>query len=289
MRRAIDETLRQRGLDVTLGAEEEARLVGLVREVGRAEVMPRFRALAPGDVKRKSRDDDLVTEADTRAEAAIGRGVAELMPDAGLLGEEAASADPGVLRAAGARGRVVVVDPIDGTWNFANGVATFGMILAVMVDGVTVFGLLYDPVIDDWVLARRGGGAWYCRPGAAPARLEVSKTAEVGRMTGLAPLFLFPAERQAALATAALDFGRVHTLRCSCHEYRLLAGGRVDFVASASSNPWDHLAGALAVEEAGGVVELLEGGDYRPEVLTGRIVAANAPATLAAVRTRFRG
>jgi fructose-1,6-bisphosphatase/inositol monophosphatase family enzyme len=274
---------------VTLGSDEEAGLIGLLREAGRVEVMPRFRALAPEEVRQKSREVDIVTEADTRAEAAITRGARALMPDAAVLGEEAAAADPGVLRAAEAKGRVVVVDPIDGTWNFANGLATFGMILAVIDEGATVLGVLYDPVFDDWVLARRGGGAWYVRPWAEPARLAVSATAEVGRMAGLSPLFLFPAARRARLAAAVLDFGRVHTLRCSCHEYRLLAQGRVDFLASPSSNPWDHLAGALAVEEAGGAVGLLEGGAYTPDVLDGRVVAANAPATLAAVRSRFGG
>lgn len=268
-------------------AEEEAGLIALVREVARREVMPRFRTLAPAEIRTKSRADDLVTEADTRAEAAIARGVAGLMPDALLLGEEASAADPAVLAAAASRGTVVVVDPIDGTWNFANGVATFGMILAVLEGGRTVFGLLYDPVLDDWVLARRGGGAWYCRPGAAPVRLAVSTTAEVPDLTGLAPLFLFPPERRPTLVVAALGFGRVHTLRCSCHEYRLLAQGRVDFLVSPSSNPWDHLAGALAVEEAGGAVGLLDGSDYRPAVLDGRVVAANAPGTLATVRARL--
>ena len=86
---------------------------------------------------------------------------------------------------------------------------------------------------------------------------------------------------------AALAFGRVHTLRCSCHEYRLLAEGRVDFLVSPASNPWDHLAGALAVEEAGGAVGLLPGGRYTPAVLDGSVVAANSAETLAEVRAQL--
>jgi fructose-1,6-bisphosphatase/inositol monophosphatase family enzyme len=172
---------------VTLGSDEEAGLIGLLREAGRVEVMPRFRALAPEEVRQKSREDDLVTEADTRAEAAITRGARALMPDAAVLGEEAAAADPGVLRAAEAKGRVVVVDPIDGTWNFANGLATFGMILAVIDEGATVLGVLYDPVFDDWVLARRGGGDGDVRGGADKGRVAGTERAVVGRLAGRSP------------------------------------------------------------------------------------------------------
>ena len=117
--------------------------------------MPRFRRLVPGAARAKSAPDDLVTEADLAMEAALTEGVRRVLPGTAVVGKEAVAADPGVRAAAGAE-LAVIVDPLDGTWNFTHGVAVFGVILAVARWGEPVWGLLYDPLLDDWVVARRG-------------------------------------------------------------------------------------------------------------------------------------
>lgn len=269
-------------------AAAEAALIELVRKAARTEVMPRFRRLPDSEIRAKTTIDDLVTEADLRAEAMITEGVPAILPGAVVIGEEAVSQDSTLVRRIAEVETAVIVDPVDGTWNFANGLATFGMILAVTVRGETVLGLLYDPVMDDWVLARKGGGSWMCRPDAAPVRLNLNAGSEMGEASGFLSPFLFPSGVRERMAAAIPGFRRVWSLRCACQEYRILAQGRVDFSLAATLNPWDHAAGALAVVEAGGAVSLLDGRDYAPTITEGGyLLTARSPELLAPLRDRL--
>jgi fructose-1,6-bisphosphatase/inositol monophosphatase family enzyme len=204
-----------------------------------------------------------------------------------VVGEEAVAADARVLdRLAGAQ-RAIVIDPIDGTWNFAHGLATFGVILSVIEDGATVFGLLYDPLGDDWMMAHRGGGAWFVRPGATPMPCHVSKPAPIAETSGMLPLHMFDRPVQQRLAAAIPEFGRIGGLRCSCHEYRLLAQGGFDFCLSASLNVWDHAAGVLIHAEAGGFAALIDGEPYSPLMRSGSLLVAPDKASWEAVRAQL--
>ena len=271
-----------------LSPEVETELVEIVRRVARDEIMTRFRAMPESAIHAKSAPDDLVTEADLRAESQITHAVRTLLPDALIVGEEAVSIRPTILGSLPNEFHTVIIDPIDGTWNFAKGLTTFGVILAVTEKGETVFGLLYDPVIDDWILARRDGGTWYCRPGAEPLQLRISGDAPMDQTLGFVPLFMFPYETRMRLAGAIPGFRRIWSVRCSCHEYRLLAKGHADFCLSGTLNPWDHAAGALAVVEAGGAAGLLDGRDYAPGLTEGgHLVTARSPETLERIRDTF--
>ena len=107
-------------------------LARLLQDAARAEILPRFRNLGEGDIRSKSEASDLVTEADEAGERMIRAGVAVLAPDALFVGEESVAADPALLaRLAGAE-RAVVVDPVDGTFNFASGIGAFGVMAAVV-------------------------------------------------------------------------------------------------------------------------------------------------------------
>lgn len=211
--------------------------------------------------------------ADTAAEAALARRVAEILPGAAVVGEEAVSADKRVLDRIGQADLAVIIDPVDGTWNFAHGLATFGVILAVIHRGETVFGLLYDPVFDDWVAAERGGGCWFGRPGGA--RTPLSLPSGPPSRIGFLPFYMFAPEVQTRLGARLPEFERSLSLRCSCHEYRTLAQGGVGFSVAAGLMPWDHAAGALCIAEAGGTVLRLDGTPYAPTQTQGVMVAAS--------------
>lgn len=262
----------------------EAGLVQLVRTVAKAEILPRFRRLSTGDVSTKTGPEDLVTEADLRAETAIAAGVRTLLPEALIVGEEAVETQSALLDRLAEAPLSVIVDPVDGTWNFAKGLTTFGVILAVAERGATVFGLLYDPVMDDWVMARKGGGAWHVMADGASRRLTLNETPEED-LTGFVGLFHYPRPLRLRLADDLPGFRRIWSVRCSCHEYRVTALGGADFVLSNALKPWDHAAGALAVAEAGGAVGLLDGRDYRASITSGSyLVSARSEAVLERVR-----
>lgn len=268
-----------------LDPSRQQALINLVRQAAESEIMPRFRHLSPESVRIKTRHDDLVTDADVASEAKISKGALEILPEALIIGEEAVAADPSILDKMSDADWAVIIDPVDGTWNFANGLAQFGVILAVTYKGETCFGLLYDPVMDDWIMASRGEGAWFCRPDGEPIRLETSAPKSFGELEGMLPLFLFRQEQRERLAVLmATKLGRANSLRCSCHEYRLLAQGRTDFIVNGAKNPWDHAAGVLIAQEAGGDAVCLDGRPYKPTDHSGPFLVAHNKQSLEALR-----
>ncbi|SFH17053.1 fructose-1,6-bisphosphatase [Palleronia marisminoris] len=259
-------------------------IVEAVRDVARAEIMPRFRALSPGDVETKTGPEDLVTVADTAAEDALTRRLAEILPGVGVVGEEAVEDDPTILDQLARPDPCLVIDPIDGTWNFARGLAVFGVIIALREAGKTVMGLLYDPVCDDWMIARAGQGAHFVRADGSRVALSTRAGREPAMETGYLPLGMFDQRSKEALAPLLPAFSRVQSLRCSLYEYRTLAAGHVDWLVASGSKPWDHLAGQLVVEEAGGVWGTLAGGPYDPTNREQVLLATAAPERLDTLR-----
>ena len=116
----------------------------LMRVVGAAVVAPRFRMLAADEISEKS-PGEIVTSADYESERRLHDGLAALLPGARIVGEEAAGRDPNLLDDIGS-GLVWLIDPLDGTANFAAGREPFGMMIALVDDGVPLAGWLLDPL-----------------------------------------------------------------------------------------------------------------------------------------------
>lgn len=230
----------------------ETALISAVRAAARSHIIPRFRSLSASAIQAKSRPDDLVTDADVAVETLLTAQIPAILPGALVLGEEAAASDPGLLERAIGHDTCLILDPVDGTWNFANGLSVFGTILAVLRDGQAVWGLLYDPLMDDWIVARKAGGVHYVRPGQPPVPCRLGAASPLAARLGLMSPALFPPSQRIALATnAATRFDRTLGLRCSCHEYRLLLQGGAAWSLSWDPMPWDHAAGVLAMAELG--------------------------------------
>ena len=134
-------------------------LAGILADAAVAEIMPRFRRLGAGDVRQKTSAADLVTEADVNAERVITAAIAERYPRALVVGEEACEIDATLLPRLGAAELAFVIDPVDGTFNFASGVPLFGVMAAVVQDGETVAGIIHDPIGKDFLIGARGAGS----------------------------------------------------------------------------------------------------------------------------------
>ena len=268
-------------------AQEDA-LIQCVREVAKAEILPHFRALSSGEVKTKSAYDDLVTVADLASERALIEKFSTLLPDAKVIGEECVTDDPSLLGGFEEQAMTIVIDPIDGTWNFAHGLSTFGVLIAGVAYGKTVFGLLYDPVNDDWVRASLGRGCWYGKPNAEDVRISLGAEVSEPRLTGLMSPALFADDVKPAMVLKHLEYARISTLRCACHEYRSLVQGAYDFFVQPKPNVWDHAAGIIAYQEAGGLVKMLDGREYSPSITKGTIVAARTPEVMARLEVDFK-
>lgn len=255
-----------------------------MRQAGEAEVLPRFLGVTADGIRAKTAPDDIVTDADLGAERRLSAALSAHFPDALIVGEEAVSADPTLLDRLADAELAAIIDPVDGTWNFAHGVPLFGMIVAIVSGGETVAGLIHYPLTGDFLVARPGEGAWHIARDGAGTRLRVAAAVPVGEMSGFVPLHMFSAEEQAAFAPRVLRFGRTTTWRCSAFEYRMVATGAMSFSLNADMKPWDHAAGELIHREAGGHSGLLSGETYRPAMTQGRLLLAPDAASWEAIR-----
>jgi fructose-1,6-bisphosphatase/inositol monophosphatase family enzyme len=250
------------------------KLADLLRLAAKTEILPRFRRLGGDDVRAKSEPSDLVTEADEAAERMIRRELEAFAPGALFVGEESVAADPALLGKLADADLAVVVDPVDGTFNFASGIPAFGVMASVVWRGETVAGIIYDPMGDDWVMAERGAGAFLRRHDGEAIRLSVAERKPLEHMIGMAsPGYFFGDERERILANLA-KVRFFANYRCSAHEYRTFASGHVQFILYNKLMPWDHLAGTLISTEAGAHIARLDGSPYLPHHVDGGLLAA---------------
>lgn len=241
---------------------QKATIRNLVRRAARTEILPRFRKLDLGDISEKTGPMDLVTEADVSAEAVITRGLQIAFPSAAIVGEEAVSKDESLLDKLAEAELSFLIDPVDGTWNFAMGLPTFGTIIAACRFGRPVYGLIYDPLGDDFVEADLDSPAMQLFPTGrkTPVRAGQSKTR--AELVGYVALSLLSDEAKVLVASKLPDTRLIYTLRCAAHEYRMLAQGNVDYVIGVRMTPWDHAAGVLLCQQAGGHAAMLDGRAY---------------------------
>lgn len=227
-------------------------VAAIIREVAQAEVLPRYKTLQKHEVRIKSHPGDLVTAADEAAEEALAIRLRALLPGSVVVGEEGTAADPDLLNKLDEDAPVWVLDPVDGTRNFAHGVPRFAVMVALVRGGDTVMGWILDPVADSLYVSEAGAGSW--RDGV---RLHVNAPRPLDRMVGAtgynhAKLFKPHGVRTRQSGSAA-------------HDYMEASDGRVDFaVFRRRLNPWDHAAGALIHHEAGGFGRTIAGTRYRP-------------------------
>lgn len=222
-----------------------AAIAGLIREIAGEHILPRFERLEGGDIRRKA-SGELVTIADLEAESALAPRLEALLPGSLVVGEEATAHDPAVLGRLAGQERIWLIDPVDGTANFAAGLPLFAVMVALVWNGETVAGWIHDPVKEVMATAEAGAGAW-----SDGRRLAVGRGPGYGnfllerRLAGRSPLVTEP-------------FG----FRCAGQEYLALAAGRARAALYQRLMPWDHAAGVLLHREAGGWSGLLDGTPY---------------------------
>ncbi|MGB3336531.1 MAG: inositol monophosphatase [Devosia sp.] len=249
-------------------------LAAILRDAARTEALPRFRRLDASMVHVKTEAIDLVTEADVATENVIKARIAGWMPDALFVGEESVAADPALLVGLATADLAVVVDPIDGTANYAAGLPLFATMAAVVSKGETIAGIIYDPMGDDWVMAEKGGGAWLRRPNGEAVQLHVAAPLPLAEMVGMASVAYMPRESRPQVLQNTDKLRLLSNFRCAGHEYRTLASGHGQFVCYNKLMPWDHLAGVLISQEAGAYAARLDGGPYLPSHVDGGLLVA---------------
>lgn len=248
-----------------------APVAALMRQVAADIVMPRYRNLAAHEIIEKAADD-LVTIADRESELRLQEGLARLLPEAGIVGEEACAADPTLIGKLG-HGLNWIIDPIDGTSNFAAGKPPFGIMIALADGGETLAGWIYDPLADRLCHAERGKGATI-----DGERVHARETGAPLPVAGLSLLFVRPEDRQGLIDRAHGKLQMADIPRCAAEQYPRVVLGVNDLALFERTLPWDHAPGALFLNEAGGRVARPDGSPYRVGDDRKGMIAAASPA-----------
>ncbi len=221
---------------------------------------------APHEIRTKSTAIDWVTEMDREVERFIIGRLREAFPSYGILSEESPEQSGHHAR--------WIVDPLDGTVNYAHGYPHFAVSIALEREGHIVVGVVYDPVLDELFAAERGRGAWVNgRP------LQVARTVHLERalLASGSPYDVHTRPEPymrlwRALVTHALA---VRQSGAAALDLCYVAAGRLDGYVEWQLEPWDVAAGSLIVQEAGGRVSDAHGG---PDFIYGRSIVAASPA-----------
>jgi fructose-1,6-bisphosphatase/inositol monophosphatase family enzyme len=245
-------------------------VVALMRQVGRDIVMPRYRNLSADEISEKAAND-FVTIADKESELRLAEGLADILPEAGVVGEEACAADPSILERAG-EGLNWIIDPIDGTGNFASGNPPFGIMVALADGGTTLAGWILDPLTGRLCHAMLGGGSHI-----DGAQVTARESGGELPIAALAVYFMDPQERADIQRRSQAGFALVDIPRCAAEQYPRLVLGQNDVSVFARTLPWDHAAGTLFVNEAGGCCQRIDGTPFRVGDTRRGLMGASSP------------
>ena len=244
-------------------------VAAVMRQATDRAILPRYQTLAAHEVTAKAADD-MVTVADTEAEAILAEGLARLMPDATIVGEEAAHADPALMERLG-DALCWIIDPLDGTNNFAAGKPPFGVLVALAEAGETIAGWIWDPLRQRLCHAHRGHGAFI-----GEERIHAHTSGQQPPIAAISLMFADQAQREALKTHIAPHYTLVDIPRCAAEQYPRIALGENDISIFERTLAWDHAAGVLFLNEAGGKAARPDGSPYRvDEDRKGLIGAAN--------------
>jgi fructose-1,6-bisphosphatase/inositol monophosphatase family enzyme len=229
----------------------------LMRSVASEIIMPRFQALATHEISEKS-PGEIVTIADQESEDRLSEGLAGLLPEARIVGEEASEVDPALLDMVNS-GEVWLIDPVDGTTNFSEGKTPFAIMIGLLGDGDPVASWLLDPVSGRLCHAYRGHGAYIDgeKVMAKPSGSDLPVAA-------FGMHFMTPEKRMRIEKQSAGHFTVVPIPRCAGEQYPRLVTGENDISLFERTLPWDHAPGSLLLDEAGGKTARPDGTPYRP-------------------------
>lgn len=233
----------------------DREILALMRRVSEEAILPLYRALEDSQIETKA-PGDVVTVADHAAEAMLTEALAAFEPALPVVGEEAAHADPTVQDAL--TGDCWIVDPLDGTRNFARGEPPFGIIVARAEGGVARSGWLYDCLSGRFCAAHEGRGAF-----VDGEQIHARTTGETLPVAAISLIFMEEARRDAVKRRIAPHYRLTDIPYCAAEQYPRLALGANDVSIFERTLAWDHAAGVLWLNEAGGKAARPDGSPYR--------------------------
>ncbi|MBA4353491.1 MAG: inositol monophosphatase [Novosphingobium sp.] len=247
-------------------------VAALMRDTAEKTLLKHYQHLESADITDKA-TDDVVTIADTESEAMLAEGLAKILPEAAIVGEEAAHADPAIFDRLSNR-LCWIIDPLDGTNNYAVGKPPFGILLALAEKGETVAGWIYDPLSGRLCTAHRGQGAWF---NGEPFTARSSGAEKP--IAAISLVFVDHAQRETLLEHIAPHYTLVDIPRCAAEQYPRIGLGVNDVSLFERTYAWDHAAGVLFLNESGGKAARPDGTPFRVDRhLEPGLIGASSPA-----------
>jgi len=236
--------------------------IDAARAAGR-QLIESFEGEATG-VGAKSSHTDLVSDADRESETVIVSAIRWAFPQDAIVAEE------GSLERGGS-GRTWYIDPLDGTINYLYGVPHWSVVLCLADAEGAVAGVVYDPVRDELFGAERGRGAWVSRGGGPQRELHTTAVADLASALVATGFAYVKEDRQEQARILTRVLGEVRDLRrngSAALDLSWVGAGRFDSYFESVDKPWDWMAGALIVREAGGrVTELPQARSGHPHIV----------------------
>lgn len=234
----------------------DAAVAALMRDTAEKTLLKHYQRLGSDEVTNKA-TDDVVTIADTESEIMLAEGLAIILSEAAIVGEEAAHADPAIFERLSDR-LCWIIDPLDGTNNYAVGKPPFGIMLALAEKGEAVAGWIYDPLSGRLCTAHRGQGAWVNGEKWVARESGADKP-----IAAISLIFVDQSKRAAMMEHIAPHYTLVDIPRCAAEQYPRIALGQNDVSLFEKTLAWDHAAGVLFLNEAGGKAARPDGSAYR--------------------------
>jgi myo-inositol-1(or 4)-monophosphatase len=213
----------------------------------------------------KKGDIDLVTEADIRSEKVILDIIRENFPEDSILAEESGETD-------NYSERLWMIDPLDGTTNYAHSFQFFAVSIALQVKGEIVLGMVFNPLLDEFFEAVKGKGALL---NGQPIRVSHAKNLKESLLATGFPYSIYREHKDVVdiFTRMIVNAQGIRRPGSASIDLCYVACGRFDGFWEQDLKPWDTAAGSLIVQEAGGMISDYSGEPYSP--FNKSVVAAN--------------
>ena len=244
-------------------------------EVANDKIVPRFQNLVDDEIDTKTGPMDFVTIADIEAEEELTRIFKDIIPGSLVVGEEAVSKGDISKEVLGSEsGYIWVIDPVDGTHNFAHGKPVFATMVALVKDNQTVQSWIYNIPGEEFAIAEKGSGVEL-----DGNRIDYPQNTTEQALQDLkgyiSRVFLPKDIRPKVEVLLDEHFGEVDSHKCCGHDYLDILRGNAHFAMYSRIYPWDHLPGSLMMTEAGGVLKKWDKSEHMAGDQVGGILVAS--------------
>lgn len=251
----------------------------IIQDAAEREIMPLWQKLHQHQIEFKQ-PGDVVTVADRACEDRLSKQLAALIPGSLVIGEEAVHHDPTLISALDSARPVWVIDPLDGTSNFAAGEGPIAVMVCLVEQGETLAAWIYDPVADTMLQAELGAGASHNGK-------RLSKTTffgDIAAIDGALSTKYLPDPMKPKAQQGARSLGTTGASGCAGFDYRALVTGDYQFVFYYRTLVWDHAPGVLIAIESGACTGRYDGMPYRPQADGIGLICASDDQTWQTVR-----